>query len=130
MSPARRAGVVTFAGVLFILAGLFTIFDGIVVIERPDQLYAGENVFIVKDYDAWGAGLIVGGAIQALVGLGILNRSSFAQWVGVAIAALGFIANLAYFRHYPAWAVVLMVLNVIVIYALTVHGDEFGRRRR
>jgi uncharacterized membrane protein HdeD (DUF308 family) len=125
---ARRAGVVTFAGVLFIVAGLFTLFDGIIALTRPEQLYAGENVFIVKDFDAWGIALIIGGGLQALVGFGILTGSRAAQVVGVLLASLGFIAHLAYFRHYPAWAVTVMALDLIVIYALTVYSDEFGRR--
>lgn len=130
MSPARRAGVVTFAGVLFLVAAVFTFIDGIVALTRPEQLFVGEDVLVVKDYDAWGVGLIVLAGIQTAVGLGILNRARPAQVFGIIFASLGFIVHLAYFRHYPAWSVVLMALNLVVIYALTVHGDEFARRRR
>jgi hypothetical protein len=126
---ARRAGVVTFAGVLFIIAGLFTIYDGIIAIERPDQFYVGETVFTVTDFDSWGAGLIAYGGVQALVGIGVLGRWRLAQVVAIVIAAVSFIGTLAYFRHYPAWAVTVLVLDLIVIYSLTVHGDEFARRR-
>ena len=127
---ARRAGVVTFAGVLFILAGLFGIVDGIVALERPETLFAGENVFIVKDYDAYGAAMIVYGAIAILIGVGVLRGSRGAQIVAIVVATLAFIVHLAYFRHYPAWASVMMALNVVIIYALTVHSDEFGKAVR
>lgn len=127
---ARRAGVITFAGVVFILVGLFDVLDGISALVRPEQFYVGEKVFIVKDYDALGVTLIVLGAIQALVGLGILSRAKPAQIAGVVLAGIGFVVHLAYFKHYPAWSATAMFLDFIVIYALTVHGDEFGKRGR
>ena len=130
MTAAQRAGVVTFAGVLFLIAAVFTFVDGIVALTRPEQLYVGEEVLVVKDYDAWGVGLIVLAGIQTAVGLGILSRARPAQVFGIIFASFGFIAHLAYFRHYPAWSVVLMALNLVVIYALTAHGAEFTRRRR
>jgi uncharacterized membrane protein (DUF2068 family) len=131
MTPANRAGVVTFAGVLFIVVGVFTAFDGIIAMARPEQLFVGENAFVVKDYDAVGVTLLVLGCVEVLVGIGILNRARIAQFLGIALASLAFLIHLAYFRHYPAWSVVLMALNLIVIYALTVHNDQFrGARRR
>jgi hypothetical protein len=125
MSAAQRAGVVTFAGVLFILVGLFNILDGIVALARPEQLYVGENALIVKDFDAWGITLIALGSIQALVGFGILGRSRLSQILGIALAVAGFIVQLAFFKHYPAWSTAIMVLDVIVIYGLCVHSDQF-----
>jgi hypothetical protein len=130
MSAAQRAGVVTFAGVLFIVAGVFNVFDGIIALARPEQLFIGENVFVVKDYDAFGVALLVLGSIEVLVGLGVLSRSNVARVLGIALASLAFLVHLAYFRHYPAWAVVMMAVNIVIIYALTVHGEAFGRTRR
>jgi len=125
MTPANRAGVVTFAGVLFIIVGLFNVLDGLIALTRPEQLIVGENAFVVKDYDALGVTLLSLGVIEALVGFGILSKARIAQILGIALASLGFLIHLAYFRHYPAWAVTLMALNVVVIYALTVHNDQF-----
>jgi hypothetical protein len=125
---ARRAGVVTFAGVLFTIVGLFTIVDGIAALTRPEQFYVGENGLIVQDYDAWGIGLLLLGLIQTGVGLGILSGSRPAQVGGVIFAVLGFIVHLALFKHYPAWSATLMLLDAVVIYGLTVHSDEFRKQ--
>jgi hypothetical protein len=129
MTPANRAGVVTFAGVLFIVVGAFNVLDGIIALTRPEQLIVGENAFVVKDYDVLGVTLLSLGVVEVLVGFGILSRVRSAQVIGIVLASLGFLIHLAYFRHYPAWAVTLMALNIVVIYALTVHGDQFGRAR-
>ena len=130
MSPAQRAGVVTFAGVLFITVGLFNVLDGIVTLAREEQLYVGENALVVTDFDAWGVVLIVLGSIQTLVGVGVLSGSRAAQILGIALAAANFIVQLAFFKHYPAWSVAIMALDIVVIYALCVYSAEFGRTRR
>jgi len=123
---ARRAGVVTFAGVLFVVVGIFNALDGIVALTRPETLYVGANALIVKDYDAWGVALLVLGGLQVITGFGILGGSRAAQVIGIILAGIGFIINLAYFKHYPAWSVTVMVIDLIVIYGLTVHSPEFG----
>jgi uncharacterized membrane protein YjfL (UPF0719 family) len=50
--------------------------------------------------------------------------------VGVVVALLSAVVNLAWLRSYPAWGVVVIALDVIVIYALTVHGRELADRSR
>lgn len=130
MSAARRAGVVTFAGVLFVVVGLFTTLDGLVALTRPETLYVGANALVVKDYDAWGVTLLALGGVQVLTGFGILSGANAARIIGIILAGIGFIVHLAYFKHYPAWSVTIMVLDLIVIYALTVHVEAFSKGRR
>jgi hypothetical protein len=36
--------------------------------------------------------------------------------------------NLAFLAAYPVWSVMVITLDVIVIYALAVHGGEAARR--
>jgi uncharacterized membrane protein (DUF2068 family) len=120
---------VTFAGVLFLLVAAFNVVDGLVLLEKPEKLFVGEDAVVVTNYDAFGITLLVVAGLQFIVGWGILNLSRWAQVTGIVLAAASFIIQLAMFRHYPAWAVTIMALDTIVIYGLTVHGDEFGRRR-
>jgi hypothetical protein len=37
----------------------------------------------------------------------------------VAIAALSIIANFLWLPYYPAWSILIIVLNVVVIWAVT-----------
>jgi len=43
---------------------------------------------------------------------------------GVVIAFLSALVNLAFISAFPVWSVILIALDVIVIYAITVHGRE------
>ncbi|MBH1980807.1 tryptophan-rich sensory protein, partial [Candidatus Saccharibacteria bacterium] len=40
------------------------------------------------------------------------------------LVSLNFIVQFAFIGAYPIWSVIIMMLDLIVIYALTVHGDE------
>ena len=45
---------------------------------------------------------------------------------GIVLASVNAIVQLAFIRHFPAWSIIIMALDVIVIYALTVHDSEFA----
>ncbi len=60
-----------------------------------------------------------------IVGLGaavaggfIFTGNIFARSVGIALAALSAIANFMWLPHYPIWAIVIIALDVLVIWAL------------
>jgi hypothetical protein len=129
---ARRAGVVTFAGVLFLVAAAFNVVDGLVALADPGQFYVGEEGVVITNYDAFGIVLLIFAGFQLLVGMGILALQRWAQVVGIIVVILAAVVHLAYFKHYPAWAVIMLFLDGVILYALTVYSDEFapaGRRR-
>ena len=129
---ARRAGVVTFAGVLFLIAAFFNTVDGLVALADPGQFFVTEDEVVITNYDAFGIVLLVIAGFQFLIGWGILALQRWAQVVGIIVTILAAVVQLAYFKHYPAWAVIMLFLDGVIIYALTVYSDEFapaGRRR-
>ena len=129
---ARRAGVVTFAGVLFLVAAFFNAVDGLVALADPGQFFVTEDEVVITNYDAFGIVLLVIAGFQFLIGWGILALQRWAQVVGIIVTILAAVVQLAYFKHYPAWAVIMLFLDGVIIYALTVYSDEFapaGRRR-
>jgi hypothetical protein len=130
---ARRAGVVTFAGVLFLVVAAFNAVDGVVALADPGHYFVTEEGLVVANYDAFGIVLLIIAGFQFLIGWGILALQRWAQVVGIIVVILNAIAQLAHFTHYPAWATIILILDAVILYALTVYSDEFapaGRRRR
>jgi hypothetical protein len=127
---ARRAGVVTFAGVLFLVVAAFNAVDGLVALAEPNHFFVDEEGLVIDNYDAFGIVLLVIAGFQFLIGWGILALQRWAQVVGIILVLLNAIAQLAHFTHYPAWSVVILVLDAVIIYALTVYSDEFAPARR
>jgi hypothetical protein len=123
---------VTFAGVLFLVAAAFNTVDGLVALAEPGHFFVDEEGLVIDNYDAFGVVLLVIAGFQFLIGAGILALQRWAQVVGIILAIIGAIAAFGHFTHYPAWAVIQLVLYAVILYALTVYSYEFataGRRR-
>ena len=55
------------------------------------------------------------------------SRSSWKIWartIGVILAVLSALVNIAFLAAYPIWSVTMIAVDILVIWALTVHGAE------
>lgn len=53
---------------------------------------------------------------------------TWARIVAVAVAGISAIVNLGFLSAYPAWCSIMIGLDVIVIWAVCVHGNELQDR--
>lgn len=126
--PARLTGWVgwvLFAGIVLFTAGCFNVIEGLVALFNKDYYVVGSAGLVVPaDVAVWGWTLLIFGAIEAVVGYGVAVGQTWARAVGVVIAVLNAVVNLAFIAAYPIWIILTIALDVIVIYAITVHGRE------
>jgi len=66
------------------------------------------------------------GAGQILVAFGVYGGSVLAQVIGVMWAGLNACLHLLAIGAYPAWSIIIMAIDGLVIYALTVYGGAFS----
>jgi hypothetical protein len=119
------AGWVVFGGVMLIMLGTFQVVQGLVALFDDGFYLVGSNGLVVDiDYNTWGWIHIVIGAVGVLTGVGLLAGNMAARVVGVGVAFLSALVNLAFISAYPVWSTILIALDVIVIYAIIVHGRE------
>jgi uncharacterized membrane protein YkgB len=76
------------------------------------------------DYDVWGWTHLLIGAIAIVIGMGLIVGNTAARVAGVVVAFLSALVNLAFLSAYPIWSAIVIALDVIVIYAIVVHGRE------
>ena len=123
--PTAWAGWVVFAGAMLIMLGTFQVIQGIVALFDDGFYLVGSDGLVVDvDYNTWGWIHIVIGVVGVLTGVGLLAGNMAARIVGVGVAFLSAIVNLAFISAYPIWSTILITLDVIVIYAIIVHGRE------
>ena len=123
--PTAWAGWVVFAGVMLIMLGSFQIIQGLVALFDDGFYLVNSNGLVVDvDYNTWGWVHTGIGLIAVLAGLGLLAGNMAARIVGVAVAFLSAIVNLAFLSAYPVWSTIMITVDVIVIYAIIVHGRE------
>jgi hypothetical protein len=123
--PSGWAGWVVFGGVMLIMVGIFQFFQGLVALADDGfYLVRSDGLLVNVDYTTWGWVHVVVGAVAGLTGVGLMAGNMVARMVGVVIAVLSAVVNLAFISAYPIWSTIVIALDVIVIYAIIVHGRE------
>jgi hypothetical protein len=124
-SPTAWAGWVVFGGVMLIMLGTFQIIEGLVALfDDGFYLVAANGLVVDIDYNTWGWVHTVIGVVGVLAGVGLLAGNMAARIVGVLVAFLSALVNLAFISAYPVWSAIMITVDVIVIYAIIVHGRE------
>jgi hypothetical protein len=117
-------GWVYFGGTMMVLLGSFNIIEGIVALFNDEYYVPTTQGLLVFDLTAWGWIHLIIGAIAIGVGAGVLAGATWARICGVILCGLNAIAQLAFMSAYPLWATIVIALDVLVIWALIVHGGE------
>ena len=123
--PTGWVGLVIFAGVMLVMLGGFQAMEGIVAIIRDEYYLVTRNGLVIDlDYTTWGWIHLVLGLLAAAAGVGIFAGQMWARVLGIVIAVLSALANMAFLAAYPIWATIMIAVDVLVIYALAMHGRE------
>lgn len=118
-------GWVIFAGVVMIVLGLFQVIQGLTALLNSDYFVVGQNGLAVQiDFTAWGWTHLIVGAIVFSAGMAVMAGRTWARAVGIALAVLSAIVNIGFLAAFPLWSLIIIALDIIVIYALAVHGGE------
>ena len=127
--PVGRAtlwvGWLLFAGAIMILLGAFHAIAGVIALIRRDYFVVAPDGLVVQvSYTSWGWVHLLAGVVTLVAGIGVIRGQKWARVFGMVLAGLGALLNFAFLPAYPVWSTVMIALDVLVIYALAVHGDE------
>jgi hypothetical protein len=123
--PTGWTGWIVFASFMMILVGSFQAIQGLVALFDDGFYLVGESGLVVDvDYNVWGTIHLLLGVVLVLAGVGVLAGNLAARTVGVILAGLSALANMAFIGAYPIWSLIIITVDVLVIYALIVHGRE------
>ena len=134
MDENSGSGWKLFAGIMIIVVGVMNIFDGLVAVTNANYLKgvaggSGGQLPITNNLKTWGWVVLIWGVLLILVGFLIFSGNIFGRIVGVVVAALNALLQLAFLPHYPLWSFTMILIDVLIIYGLVVHGgrlDEWG----
>jgi hypothetical protein len=117
-STTASSGWVEFAGVVTIITGAFNLFDGLVAYYRASYF---RNVFLYGNLRFWAGVFVVFGLLQFLAGFAILARQGWGRWFAIAAVVLNAFAQLFVIASNPWWSSIIIVYDIVIFYALTVH---------
>ena len=115
-------GLAGFAGILLLIAGLFAVFQGLAALFSSSYYLVGESGLLVFDFTSWGWIHLATGVVLIATGMGIMAGQTYALVIGVIVAAIHAVAQIAFMSAYPVWATIVIALDVMIIYALATHG--------
>ena|ERR1700704_5826426 len=121
------SGWIGFAAVLLLVVGMIDIFQGLIAIIRGQYYALAAGQIIVFDLKTWGWITLFWGIIAVLAALGLASGQGWARWFGIIVAILSIIEQLGFLGSspYPIWALTVLTLTIIVLFALLVRWGDY-----
>ncbi|HET6860019.1 MAG TPA: hypothetical protein VFH94_23365 [Streptomyces sp.] len=113
-----------FAGVLLSISGVLTVLQGISAIAKNAPYRSDLDYAYGFNIAAWGWIHLIFGAALLVAGIGLLKAMAWAKGAGMLIAATTMALQFVFLPYYPAWALIAITLDILVLWALILHSDE------
>ncbi|MFF0308768.1 hypothetical protein ACFYSC_15155 [Streptosporangium sp. NPDC004379] len=117
-------GWIWFAAVMMILVGVFNVITGLSAIFRGALYVQTGDQVVFLNLPAWGWIHLILGILLIAVGIALVTGQTWARVVAVVLVALNAIEHMLFIPAYPWWSLIVIAIDVLVIYALIVHGHE------
>jgi hypothetical protein len=127
VQPVRvKSGWVTFAAVVAMIVGVYNVLSGIAAIAKDDRTEALGKILYGIDVSAWGWFWLIIGILQVLTAYLIYDRRAIGQVLGLVWAFISACLTVFVIWVAPLWALAILALQMLVIYALTAYSEEFS----
>lgn len=118
------AGWIYFASFMLMLLGGLQILSGLAGIFNDEFFVVTANSLMVFDFTIWGWINLLLGIGLVVVGIALLAGNIWARIIATGLTVLSAIAQLGFINAYPLWSIIALIIDGLVIYALTMHGGE------
>lgn len=128
--PTKWVGWIAFASIMMVMLGTFHMIQGLVALFRDQYYLVGKSGLVVSvNYTTWGWVELIFGAIVLGAGAALVSGRMWARVAATIVALVSAVVNLGFLSAYPIWAAIMIALDVMVIWAITVHGAEMKTLR-
>jgi hypothetical protein len=115
-------GFALFGGVMLGLVGIFHGLAGLAAIIDDQFFVVSKHYAFEFDATAWGWIHLIYGIILVAAGFGVVRGALWARIVGITLASISAVGNFFFIPYEPAWAILIIALDVLVIAALAAYG--------
>lgn len=120
----QTSGWVVFSGIAIALAASANLIFAITVLAKSDWIVLTPEALVRFDLTTVGVIYLIFAVFQFFVAMAVFNGELWARVLGIVGASLNLVAQMAFMSLYPAWSWLLIIIDGLIIYGLTVHGDE------
>lgn len=123
-TPTGWVGWIWFAAVMLIVLGAFNALSGLVALFRRGYYVVGDSGVLLFSLVGWGWIHLVIGVLAIAAGIVLFKGAMWARVAAIVLVAINALTQLAFLAAYPVWATLIIALDVLVIWAIVVHGGE------
>jgi len=116
----RSSGWVALAGLFLIVTGAWDVLYGIALLVKENWAAISPDRLIVFDVTTWAWVITVTGGLKLASGLGLLRGQSWARAVAILLVISNMFVHWAFTNANPATALLSILFNVLILYALVV----------
>ena len=129
MNSRSMAGWIGFAGIVMVLLGGLSFFEGLIALLGDNYYVPTPAGYLVFDVTGWGWIMLIWGIVLALVGLALLDGASWARWTSIVFVSINMFGQLGFLGNTNdmVWLLITLTLNIIVLYALIVRWHDSER---
>jgi hypothetical protein len=117
------SGWIAFAGTYLMITGLLNLIWGVTALSKKSYFVEGGLVW--SNLDLWGWIAIIVAVVQFTVGGLLFARKVAGMLMALVVAMVGILVNFLSIGAYPVWSTIAIVGSSLVLWAVTVHSDEF-----
>jgi len=114
---------------MMVILGSLDAFWGLAAILNDDVVVVGGSGALIFDITTWGWIHLAIGSAVALTGVGLITGNSVARVAGIFLVAVNAVAQIVWFPAAPLWAFLMILLDTVIIYQLTVNWSAEEARR-
>ena len=124
-SKQWAAGWTGFAGFTMIMLGCWWLIAGFAALFGDGELFVARGDWTFKmNAPTWGVIHMLLGVAMVGAGVGVFQGATWARAVGIIVAVIAGVLAFAWMPWFPVWAMMLIAVSVVVIWALTVYGHD------
>lgn len=124
LKGAENSGWIAFAGVMMVILGCLDAIWGLAAIVNDEVVVVGGHGTLIFDITTWGWFQLILGVVVGFTGLGLIVGNEAARMLAIFFLALNAVLQVVWFPAAPLWAFLIIVLDVVIIYQLTVNWTE------
>lgn len=118
---------IAFAGIMMITLGIFDVLGGFAALFSDDYFAIRKDGLLIGNYKLLGVIHLCFGVLLAGVGWALLKLRPWARFAAIVLLVANAAVHVAFLNAQPVWSLIMVAIDVLVIYALTVRWADVKR---
>ena len=110
-----------------ITLGIFDVLGGVAALFSDDYFAVTKDGLLVENYKVIGVVHLAFGVLLIAVGWALLQLKEWARMVAIVLVVANAAVHVAFLNAQPIWGLIMVAIDVLVVYALTVRWADVQR---